>query len=265
VAFAALWRVLAANATFHAALEGLRVAAWFLLVEGAFALTRGQIQIRWMQIFPFVVGLGVACFFPRWEPVVVLVFGVAALLQRRSSLLSISPWVLWSLFWVHAKAALTVFGTGLAVIPVLQSESIERQWLTLPQFFDGLTISQVTPGPITILSTYIGLEVAGPWGAVASTLGMYLPGLLVIGWGLPWLLRRIGEKPLEKFYGGAIPVVLGSLWGSALKLFFCSTWSDASLILLFVAAIAQVLLRMPTVVFFLATAGAAAAMNFLVH
>ena len=49
---------------------------------------------------------------------------------------------------------------------------VARGWLSIAEFTDLITISQMTPGPIAVNSaTFVGLKIAGVPGAIVATLG----------------------------------------------------------------------------------------------
>ena len=80
--------------------------------------------------------------------------------------------LLFSMFKVGAVA----FGSGFTIMPLLQQEAVvSHHWLTMQQFADGIAFGQITPGPFLITSTFIGYKVAGFWGSVAATFGMFFP------------------------------------------------------------------------------------------
>jgi len=80
--------------------------------------------------------------------------------------------LLFSMFKVGAVA----FGSGFTIMPLLQQEAvISHHWLTMQQFADGIAFGQITPGPFLITATFIGYKVAGFWGSVAATFGMFFP------------------------------------------------------------------------------------------
>lgn len=78
------------------------------------------------------------------------------------------------LFWEFLQIGLCSIGGGYATIPLIQAQVVEgRHWLTLQEFTDILTISQMTPGPLAVnVSTFVGLRTAGIPGAIAATAGM---------------------------------------------------------------------------------------------
>jgi chromate transporter len=82
---------------------------------------------------------------------------------------------------IFLKIGAISFGGGYVMIPILQWEVVDRLgWLTLKQFLDGILLSYVTPGPLLILATFVGYLVKGLPGAILSTLGVFLPPVLII-------------------------------------------------------------------------------------
>jgi chromate transporter len=124
------------------------------------------------------------------------------------------------LFMMCFKAGFLVFGTGLAVVPVLEADSVTRfGWLTHSQFMDGLAMGQVTPGPVVITSTFIGFQAAGFAGAIAATVGMFLPSFINVLFLVPRVWKRFSGTPGARgFSAYAIPAVIGGILGTTLKL-----------------------------------------------
>ena len=71
-------------------------------------------------------------------------------------------YIYWELFWSFVKVGAFCVGGGYASMPLIQAEVIENHaWMTMPQFIDIFTISQMTPGPIGInAATFVGTKVA---------------------------------------------------------------------------------------------------------
>lgn len=90
--------------------------------------------------------------------------------------------LLLELFQSFLTIGLFSFGGGYASIPLIEQQVVyNRGWLTLSQFTDLITISQMTPGPLAInAATFIGIRVAGIPGAVVATLANVLPAVVII-------------------------------------------------------------------------------------
>lgn len=86
------------------------------------------------------------------------------------------------LFWSFFKIGLFSIGGGYASLPLIQKEVVEAHgWLTMTEFTDIITISQMTPGPIGInSSTFVGTQVAGMLGSTVATLGCVTPSFIIV-------------------------------------------------------------------------------------
>jgi chromate transporter len=88
---------------------------------------------------------------------------------------------LWPLFLVFAKAGAVLFGSGYVLLAFLRADLVQRLgWLTEPQLFDAIAIGQMTPGPVFTTATFIGYVLAGPPGAAAATIGIFLPAFVFV-------------------------------------------------------------------------------------
>jgi chromate transporter len=118
-----------------------------------------------------------------------------------------------------AKVGLISFGGGYVMIPVLQREVVEHlQWLTLPQFLDGLLLSYVTPGPLLILAAFTGFLVQGLAGAAVATAAVFLPPILMVV-GLSPLYEQVKSSPrVRPFIRGVLAALAGMLTWTTLTL-----------------------------------------------
>jgi len=100
---------------------------------------------------------------------------------------------LLSLFLVFFKVGAVVFGSGYVLLAFLKAYLVDqRHWLTNAQLLDAVAVGQVTPGPVFTTATFIGYLLAGLPGAGLATLGIFLPGFLLVavsGPLIPWLRR----------------------------------------------------------------------------
>lgn len=86
------------------------------------------------------------------------------------------------LFWAFFKIGTITFGGGYAMLPILQREIVEKyQWASMEDLANYYAIGQTTPGIIAInTATFIGYRRKGVFGAAVATVGLTLPGILII-------------------------------------------------------------------------------------
>jgi chromate transporter len=114
------------------------------------------------------------------------------------------------IFLEGLKAGLLTFGGAFTVIPFLQEATVDgKHWLTDSQFVDGLAMSGVLPAPLIIFSTFVGYVAGGMSGALAMTVGIFLPAFL-----FPIFLHRflvaVAENPrVRPFLLGVAAAVIG--------------------------------------------------------
>lgn len=86
------------------------------------------------------------------------------------------------LFITFLKLGLFTIGGGMAMIPLLKDEMVnKKKWLTEEEMLDCLSISQGLPGVIAVnMATYIGYRQKGPIGSLIATIGVITPSFIAI-------------------------------------------------------------------------------------
>ena len=119
------------------------------------------------------------------------------------------PVGLWRLFLSFLKIGSVVFGSGYVLLAFLQVEFVSRlHWLTDRQLLDAVAVGQFTPGPLFTTATFIGFVVAGWKGAISATIGIFLPGFILVALSEP-LIPRLRRSPV--FAAALDGVIAGSL------------------------------------------------------
>lgn len=86
-----------------------------------------------------------------------------------------------TLFLTFLQIGAFTFGGGYAMIPIIQQEVLNHGWMTQGEILDFIAISESTPGPLAVnMSTYIGYQTAGFFGAICATFGVVLPSFIII-------------------------------------------------------------------------------------
>jgi len=177
---------------------------WILLGAGALSVFR-----RWGTGFPFRAREGAS------------LIVATSLLPSAISLAELMKPKALSLFGICFYAGAFTFGTGLAVLPVLQGEFVQNlQWLNSEDFLNALAIGQMTPGPVLITASVLGYQILGLSGAVVATLGAFLPaflyGLIIV----PWAWNQVKDHPtVPAVMEGIFPAIVGAMGAVTLLLF----------------------------------------------
>ncbi len=117
---------------------------------------------------------------------------------------------------VFFKMGTVIFGGGFAAIPFLQYEVVElRHWLSSKEFIDAVALAQMTPGPVAIISAFIGFKVLSIPGALIAMLGTFLPSTLMLLLLIQGYERVKRSPVIQAFLSGVMPAVCGMLLVSA--------------------------------------------------
>lgn len=127
---------------------------------------------------------------------------------------------LLKLFYIFFKTGLFTVGGGLATLPLLQDQLVHTGMLDQHEFINMIAIAQSTPGPIGInMATYAGFKTAGIAGAIAATVGIVAPSLLVI-LSIAIFMKGWRKHPLVKHILAALrPTAAGLIGAAALFIF----------------------------------------------
>ena len=118
--------------------------------------------------------------------------------------------ILLQLFWEFLKIGLFSVGGGMATLPFLYDLSDKMGWYTYAQLADMVAVSESTPGPVGInMATYVGYTVGGFGGAVLATLGVLLPGTVIVLIIAGMLAKFRGNKYVDAAFYGLRPASTG--------------------------------------------------------
>lgn len=124
-----------------------------------------------------------------------------------------------ALFWSGLKAGLLTFGGAYTAIPFVQRDAVSQgAWMSNAQFLDGLALSGLLPAPLVIFATFVGYIGGGPWGAVAMTVGMFLPAFSFTLLGHDAMERWVHRPRVAEFLAGVTAAVVGLIAGTTLAL-----------------------------------------------
>lgn len=167
--------------------------------------------------------------------------------EKKKTLLS----QLIELFVVFCKIGAITFGGGLAMLPILEKELIDkRNWTTKEQLMDYYAIGQVTPGIIAVnVSTFIGYTRCGILGGIIATFGVVFPSLVIITL-ISFFLESFSQIIWVQKALSGINVAVAALLTSILWKFIkqaVKTWKNiCGILLVILSFVAIVFLKCPT-------------------
>jgi len=168
------------------------------------------------SIFLIAAALGVALFHSRaWGVLVlaVVLAGVALIpAPARAPAIDAAGGGLLDIGAFFFSVGALSFGGGLSMIAFIQDQVVnEYHWLTQREFIDGLALGQLTPGPILMVSAYVGYKLAGIAGAMVAAAAIFLPAFILMLGILPVFERVRRLSWMKAAVKGIGPAVIGVL------------------------------------------------------
>lgn len=109
------------------------------------------------------------------------------------------------IFWIFLKVGALLYGSGYVLFAFLDSELVSAGLLTREQLMDAVAVGQFTPGPVLSAATFVGWQLYGFPGAVAATLGIFLPSFLFVSLLNP-LIPKMRKSAIVSAFMDAINV-----------------------------------------------------------
>ena len=139
------------------------------------------------------------------------------------------------LFLSFLQIGLFSFGGGYAAMPLIQGQVVTQHgWLSMEEFTDLITISQMTPGPIAINSaTFVGIKIAGIPGALVATGGCILPSCVIVTLIAKLYLKYRNMAMLQGILHSLRPAVVAMIASAGISILLTAFWgSEAAVNLL---------------------------------
>jgi len=121
-----------------------------------------------------------------------------------------------------SKAAMVTFGGAYAVLGYIRDVAVEHyRWLDATQMMDGLGLAETTPGPLIMVTQFVGFlgawhhpeglspALAGTLGALVTTWVTFVPCFIWIFLGAPYIERLRGNRNLTAALSAVTAAVVG--------------------------------------------------------
>jgi chromate transporter len=196
------WLFGIAAAAFVGSLLGVYFAITLVLAGAAYMLVRRNQHLLAIALgVMFLVGAGLY-----------VLSGASAVADTTQTAQTATPGTMSvpALLISGLRAGLLTFGGAYTAIPFLQNDAVVLGgWMTNQQFLDGIALSGILPAPLIIFSTFVGYFGGGPLGALAMTLGVFLPAFAFTLVGHEYLERLIANPAVHTFLDGVTAGVVG--------------------------------------------------------
>ena len=138
------------------------------------------------------------------------------------------------LFISFLQIGLFSFGGGYAAMPLIQNQVVNlHHWLSLSEFTDLITISQMTPGPIAINSaTFVGEKIAGVPGAIVATLGCIMPSIIIVTIIAYFYMKYRDLDSLQSVLKTLRPAVVAMIASAGVSILVTAFFGESGLIVM---------------------------------
>jgi chromate transporter len=119
---------------------------------------------------------------------------------------------LLEIFAYFLRIGAVLFGSGYVLFAYIQRDVVNTfGWLTGQQLLDAIALGQTTPGPVSTTAAVIGYILAGIPGAVAATVGIFLPSFVFVILSAPFIPRMRRSPFMSAFLSGVNAGVIAAI------------------------------------------------------
>ena len=121
--------------------------------------------------------------------------------------------MLWELFWTFFKLGTFTFGSGYAMIPMIEREVVERKkWFDREDFYNQFTLAQSAPGPFALnTAVFVGYKMKGWWGSLISVIGVSISPFVIILLIAVYLSEFSTNPIVEAAFKGIRPAIIAMI------------------------------------------------------
>jgi chromate transporter len=146
---------------------------------------------------------------------------------------------LFKLALLMLKTDLFAFGGGFSSLPLMLQQVVHVQkWMDSKTFMDGIALGQITPGPIVITATFVGLLTNGFLGALVATLGIFTPSFILLVFAAPFFDRLKQSRLFKSASRGISSSFVGLLIFVTIKFAVTVHWDLIRIILVSATTVA---------------------------
>ncbi len=179
-------------------MQGIKAAVLAIILGAIYRLGKKAVKNYTLAVFGLLALVSSWCGLNEvWALLITAVLGTLFFMAKahRSNRLQVSAVPLLSfsmlgagvvqvsnlkVFLVFLKVGAILYGSGYVLFAYLDAELVQTGWLSREELVTAIAIGQFTPGPVLSTATFVGYQLHGFGGAVAATVGIFLPSFLLV-------------------------------------------------------------------------------------
>lgn len=148
-----------------------------------------------------------------------LLFAYRKLKKSNRKIMVVEPMSILLIFLVFLKIGSVLYGSGYVLLSFLNTEFVLHFGaITAKQLLDAVAVGQFTPGPVFTTATFIGYLLDGLGGAIAATIGIFLPSFIFVAISFPFIDKLRNSKNISIILDGVNAASLALMASVSLNL-----------------------------------------------
>ena len=214
-------------------LEGMQAGVGAVIASVSYEMGAGIISKKDVVSVLIMIGAFIAaCIFNINVIFIVIISGIIGIIRTCVIGKERMYMIFWELFLSFLQVGLFSFGGGYAAMPLIRGQVVTvHHWLSMSEFTDLITISQMTPGPIAVNSaTFVGTKIAGTLGALVATFGCILPSCIIVTVIARLYLKYRNMAALQGILNSLRPAVVAMIAAAGISILITAFWGNTGMI-----------------------------------
>lgn len=177
--------------------DGVKPVILAIVIQALYRLSKSVLS-SFEKILIFIAVLALSFFGFSEIPLILIGASIYFIIKKmpKNKTFVVEPMSWFLVFLVFLKIGSVLYGSGYVLLSFLETEFVLRYGaITSQTLLDAVAVGQFTPGPVFTTATFVGYVIAGFPGAIAATIGIFLPSFLLVGLVFPWF-KKLRKNPI---------------------------------------------------------------------
>ncbi|MHB8096764.1 MAG: chromate efflux transporter, partial [Erysipelotrichaceae bacterium] len=177
--------------------DGVKPVILAIVLQALYRLSKSVLS-SFEKVLIFIAVLALSFFGFSEIPLILIGACIYFIIKKmpKNKTFVVEPMSWFLVFLVFLKIGSVLYGSGYVLLSFLETEFVIRYGaMTSQTLLDAVAVGQFTPGPVFTTATFVGYVIAGFPGAIAATIGIFLPSFLLVGLVFPWF-EKLRKNPI---------------------------------------------------------------------